>query len=806
MKRPLGTPCVLFIAGIVLAEFSGGPFTLFFFFALCFVLATLLWPSQRQVMLGASIVAGAAAALALQTRVIAPHDLRNVVGAEMRIATVRGKLVESPYQRFYEDRSRSMTKLECAELRFKNAEWQPVIGTVAVVTPGTAGDSLWHGQSVEVTGVLGQPPAALARGLFDYRSYLGRLGIHYTLRASSPKDWVVLGSTRPPFAVRFNVWAKKTLAYGLPAEDEALQLLWAMTLGWKTALSGETTEPFMRSGTLHIFAISGLHIAMIAALIAGVLRAIGLRRYYCAAIVIPVVWFYTYATGWQASAVRSAVMATVVFGSWILIRPPDLFNSLAGAALIILAFDPQQLFQAGFQLSFAVVFCLALFGSYFRFLEYPIASGDPLIPWDLRPWWQRQWLTGVKCVTGMALTAVAAWLASIPLTAFYFHLFSPVSVLANLVVVPMSGAALASNLASIFFGAWCPFATDILNNSAWFWMKAMLWFSEWTARWPGAALHVSAPGPFTTGLYYFVLIAWTARLFSRLKWRPWIWALIVMLGVASTVEAINKYYQSTLTVLPLSGGHTVFSDAPGIAADVLMDCGNEGAARIIVTPFLKARGVNQLPQLVLTHGDVDHVGGFETIIDVFEPRRILAPSVDFRSPFYRKSVRIAEERGRAIEQLAVGSTIGNWSVLYPGADDNLPRADDKALVLRGVIRGTRILLLPDVGPFAQKALIDRDAELRSEIVVSSVPDSGEPLTDPLLDRIQPRVIVMADAMYPPDARARPAVRERLARRGIPVFYASEVGAVTVEFSLRGALVRPARETEFQKPLILQLPE
>ena len=795
---------MLFIAGIVLAELSGGPFTLFCFFALCFVLAALLWPKQGQVMLGASIVAAGAAALTCQTRVIAANDLRNVIGGETRIATVRGKLVETPYQRFYEDRSRSMTKLECAELRFKNTDWQPVIGTVAIVTPGTPGEHLWHGQTVEVTGVLAQPPVALAPGLFDYQSYLRRLGIHYTLRAASAKDWIVLGSTQPPLAVRFNAWAKRTLAYGLPAEDEALHLLWAMTLGWKTALSGETTEPFMRSGTLHVFAISGLHIAMIAAIIAGILRAIGIRRPYCAAIVIPIVWFYTCATGWQASAVRSAVMATVVFGSWILIRPPDLFNSLAGAALIILVFDPQQLFQAGFQLSFAVVFCLALFGGYFRILEDPIASGDPLIPWEVRPWWQRQWLTGVKYVTGMAITAVAAWLASIPLNAYYFHLFSPVSVLANLVVVPMSGAALASNLASIFFGAWFPAATDILNNSAWFWMKAMLWFSEWTARWPGAALHVSAPGPFTTGLYYFVLVAWTARLFSRVQMRPWIWAMMAVLGVASAVEAINRYYKSTLTVLALSGGHTVFVDAPGTARDVLLDCGDQGAARITVKPFLQSHGIRQLSHLILTHGDVDHVGGFETIIDVFEPRKILTPAVDFRSPFYRKSLRLAEERGRAIGQLTGGSTIANWSVLYPSADDKLPRADDKALVLRGTIRGTRVLLLPDLGSAGQEALIERNIDLRSDIVVSSVPGNGEPLTDPLLDRIIPRAIVMADAMNPPDARARPRLRERLARRGIAVFYASEVGAVTVEFSAREAVVRPAREIEFRKPVPLRL--
>jgi competence protein ComEC len=790
MKRPLALPCVLFIGGILLAEFSGRSFQLFLGCGLLLVVAALVWPERRLVLLAAGILAGGAAALALKTHVVAPNDLRKVIGTEPCIVTLRGKLVETPYQRFYEDQSRSLTKLECAALRPDKGEWRQVVGTVAVVTPGAPGDKLWHGQLVEVTGVLAQPPPALAPGLFEYRAYLRRVGIHYALRASSEKDWRVLGSTEPPISVRFTQWAKRTLARGLPREDDALQLLWAMTLGWKTALSGETAEPFMRSGTLHVFAISGLHIAMIAAIIAGVLRAIRIPRPLCGLIVIPIIWFYTYATGWQASAVRSAVMATVVFGSWIFVRPPDLFNSLAGAALVILAYDPQQLFQAGFQLSFSVVFCLALFGNYFRKFQHAIASGDPLIPWDLRPWWERAWLQGACYAVGLAMTAVAAWLASIPLTAYYFHLFSPVSVLANLIVVPMSGAALASNIAALFFGDWFPWLTEILNNSAWFWMAAMLRVSEWTAGWPGAALHVMAPGPFSITLYYLVLIALTSGLFSRVELRRWIVASIVLLGAGATIEMTGQYSQTTLTVLPLSGGHAVFVDAPGTARDVLVDCGDERLAQLTVKPFLQARGVRELPQMVLTHGDADHVGGLATITEFFQPERIFTPAIKFRSPVYREMVRGARESGSEIVSLASGDKRADWSVLHPGADDNFPYADDKALVLRGTIAGIRVLLLPDTGPLAQKALLERGVDVRSDIVVASIAPAGEPLGDALLDRIEARIVVVADAVFPPDARARAPLRTRLSRRGLPILYTSEAGAITVEFKKDETAVVP----------------
>ena len=113
-----------------------------------------------------------------------------------------------------------------------------------------------------------------------------------------------------------------------------------MTLGWKTGLTGEVSEPFMRSGTMHIFAISGLHIAFIALMIVSVLRMFAVPRSVCGLLVIPLIWIYTGITGWQASAIRSTIMTTVIVAGWSINRPSDLINSLAAAALIILAYDP----------------------------------------------------------------------------------------------------------------------------------------------------------------------------------------------------------------------------------------------------------------------------------------------------------------------------------------------------------------------------------------------------------------------------------------------------------------------------------
>ena len=102
---------------------------------------------------------------------------------------------------------------------------------------------------------------------------------------------------------------------------------------------------------MHIFAISGLHIAFIATILVSLLKVVRVRRRISGIIVIPLLWFYIGATGWQPSAIRSAVMMTIIIAGWIFKRPSDLLNSLAAAALVILLWDPQALFSASFQLS-----------------------------------------------------------------------------------------------------------------------------------------------------------------------------------------------------------------------------------------------------------------------------------------------------------------------------------------------------------------------------------------------------------------------------------------------------------------------
>lgn len=798
MKQPLVIPTLLYVGGILAGDYLSLPLPWLVAATAVPGILALLSARLAPWCLGFLLFGAGWTHQVATTTVLSPRDLRVQFHAPA-IVTLRGRLVETPYQRMFErgevESWRTIAQVEASAIAPQGTAWQPAFGTVAVTTPGILPERFFGGREVEVTGVLSPPKPPPVPGGFDYPKYLRRQGIYFQLRADSTNEWRLAAppgpSDRPPLADRFGAAAQRILARGLPAVDEPLRLLWTMTLGWKTGLTAQVSEPFMRSGTMHIFAISGLHIALIAGVLVSVLRVLQVPRGVCGLVVVPLIWCYTGVTGWQASAIRSTVMMTIIIAGWSLRRPSDLLNSLAAAAFVILLWDPQQLFQASFQLSFFVVLALALFTGFFRRLTLGWLEPDPLLPAELRPRWQRWTLKPLQALAAGLATSLAAWIGSMPLIAYYFNFFTPVSLLANLVIVPLSGLALTSNVASLALGPLWPAIGELLNHSGWFWMWAMLRVSEWAAHLPGGCLNIAPPSALTFLLYYATVISVTAGWLARPRLRRWILPALALLAAAWLGLWFHARQVTTLTVVPLGGGSAIHCHDPGRSGDWLIDTGSASAAEFTLKPFLRSQGVNRLERLILSHGDARQLGGAEITAQLFPPRQILASPVRFRSPSYRKLAETYAKDARRWRTIQAGDRAGPWAVLHPAEADQFSLADDSAVVLRGEFGGTKILLLSDLGRSGQEALLNRKPDLHADIVVAGLPTAGEPLADGLLDAIQPVVIVVADSEYPATRRASPRLRERLARRGVPVVYTREAGAAQLVFRGRGCVLKTA---------------
>jgi competence protein ComEC len=788
-RHPLVPVALAYGAGVLCGWKFPLPLAVLFGVAVALVAATVLLANWRGWLLWPLLVSLGWTNVGLRSAVISPVDLRVIAKDVPELVTLRTRLTETPTLRVFErdekESWRSHALVEVEALR-RRGEWQPATGLLAVTTPGVLATNFFAGRAVELTGILRRPPTALAAGLFDYRAFLAWQGIYFQFQCADTNDWRLVADAsspaQPPVADRFRVWAQRTLARGLPVEDEELRLLWAMTLGWKTALTDEVAEPFMRSGTMHVFAISGLHIALIASILVAVLRAAQLPRSACGAVIVPLIWFYTAATGWQPSAIRSTIMMTVIIAGWSLRRPANLLNSLATSGFIILIWQPTQLFQASFQLSFFVVLAIALLLPPFEELRQRLLQTDPFLPDELRPRWQR-WLDGpVRFLTTNFATSLAAWLGSLPLIAYYFHLVTPVSLLANLVVVHLSGLALMCNLGALVTGDWLPVFTDAFNHAGWLFMRCMIGFSHWITTLPGAFFYVRSPTAFEFFAFYSaVFLAVTGWLWTPGKRRS-SWGILLVLAGIWSVGTFRARDEVRLSVLG-HGANAVFCDAPGSGRDLLVDCGSESAAGFVVKPFLRAQGVNTLQNLALSHGDQRRVGGFKLIANEFHPHltTFTSPSRS-RSPAYRDVLKQLEAAPALWKTVSATDHMAGWEVLHPAVTDKFDRADDNAFVLRAEFHGMRVLLLSELGAAGQRALLARGGDLHADIVVAGLPEQGEPLADELLTAIHPRVIVLTDADFPITKRAKPALVARLSRSGATVLRLTQTGSLTLRFA------------------------
>jgi len=268
LNRPLVAAVAAYGVGLLLAEVLHVPLgRLVWILAMASVLiGSFLFlakgPSGRRYLIWLLLAFAGWGNLAWRTENISPTDLRIVIGTEPVLVTLRGTLAETPKLKVTEhdgeEKWRSAARVRIRELQKSGAgDFQPVVGDILVTTPEVLNPDFFMGQPVEISGVMALPPVPVAEGLFNFRNYLETRGIFYQVKTDSTNDWKLLEPrlAKPPWTDRFLTWARGTLALGLPQEDEPLRLLWAMTLGWKTAFTGDIDEPFLRAGTMHMFAV-----------------------------------------------------------------------------------------------------------------------------------------------------------------------------------------------------------------------------------------------------------------------------------------------------------------------------------------------------------------------------------------------------------------------------------------------------------------------------------------------------------------------------------------------------------------------
>jgi ComEC/Rec2-related protein len=292
---------------------------------------------------------------------------------------------------------------------------------------------------------------------------------------------------------RFREYAARQLACGPGEGDVSVPFAQALILGDRSDLSENLRDAFAATGMLHVLAVSGLHVGIVAYVIMLLLQSIGVNRRAAVGLLIPMLAMYTTAVGWRASAVRAFVMSSILFGSLLFRRRADARSALALAAVVILALCPAQLGDPAFLLSFMAVIALLVVSPKL----------EAAAPWIKADPWQDDWsltsptlvvrtLSGVRKIAVGTLTAsLAVWLVTAPLTVRWFHLFSPIALAGNLLVIPLAFLILFTGLLSLLFGAVHPDAGSVFNYANAVFIRLLMAWVEKLKQVPGGFFRVA---------------------------------------------------------------------------------------------------------------------------------------------------------------------------------------------------------------------------------------------------------------------------------------------------------------------------
>jgi len=392
------------------------------------------------------------------------------------------------------------------KLVFPSAPGSRSLSGLATITDSTRDERL-HGRRIYYSVIRRLGPLPQRSGIYvvqgvleplpadgsSFNDYLANVGVRQRLIRAR-----VLTVVAPPGRfVRFCNAAdrrlQEILGCGLENQPAPRSLYRAMLLGEKAVLSPDQENAFMRSGTFHIFSISGLHVMIIAAALRMVLRWLHVPRRSAVLIALPVLWLYVQVTGGSSPATRAFLMIAFLLGSKVFRLPGNPLAALAASALMTLLLDPLQLFSTGFQMSYAVVTALVLMGVPLG--ERWLAHWKPfaLLPPSS---WRRQhhWFAaGGRYVIRALATGWTAFLASTPAGIGFFGLFSPSSLLANLLIIPLSNLIIYTGFLSLVIGLIGLTPVSALLNQA---AALVIVLTDWLLQ-----SGVNLPGSFFTAQY-----------------------------------------------------------------------------------------------------------------------------------------------------------------------------------------------------------------------------------------------------------------------------------------------------------------
>ena len=611
-------------------------------------------------------------------------------------------------------------------------------------------------------------------GAFDTRGWLKSQGFAAYGRFN---DYKIIGSSWIPertFA-NFRKWIESRFAdYLDPAETG---LLLGLLAGDRSGIPEALRSDFQRSGLVHVLAISGFHVVLLAGILMIFLKATGLPLRAVRIIAVALLFLYIPVTGGSPAVRRAVLMFSVPQIGALFQRPANTMNSLGVALILILLPEPGILWNPGFQLSVAAT--------------AGILIGSPLNPFANFPESLKKnklWNTLRAFAIDPTYVTLCATLATAPFLVHHFKTLSPMAWLGNIVVVPGISWGMQAGLFALISPI--DFLREHFCYAASFFLRLASLLTRLISDSSIASVTI---GPFSPAILLLIGFALTFIPAIRRNRIARIYC-VLCLTLFAGIFCYNSYAKAMhptwkLTTIDVGQGDSHLVEAPS-GRHFLVDAGDNSrqeSGKDIIVPFLHHIGVRELDALIITHPDKDHFGGAKSILKTFPVKELWASdcAIKERKPEWQQVIQEARKRNIPIRKIHRGilwkETYFEMQTIHP-RNDICVEANEGSITLRLKGLGHSAVLTGDLTVKGEKEIMKTDAYLKSDVLKLGHHGSKTSSSVLFLNAVNPSYALIPSGKNNRFRHPSKEVVQRLDSLNIPYINTAERGSISITFS------------------------
>ncbi len=734
-----------------------------------------------------------------------PQDMLALIQDRPRMVTLRGAIDSDPFVELPNWTFSSTCHLEPAttfdlktETLLTARGWRPAKAVIRVRISEPVQD-LKPGDRIELYGWLDRfgPPAN--PGQFDIRGHLARQNVHLWASVKSRLGIIMLAPVRHNYLGRlqysFRQRVFQALLADLPADSESRGLLQALILGYRRDIDSDTYMAFQKTGLLHIVSLSGMHMGVLVTLIWWIFRIAGLLKRGRAAACTFIIILFMLVVPPRSPTMRAAIICWIFCLSYFFQRRPNPFNTLCLAALVLLLLRPTQLYDVGWQLSFASVLGIVILAQPLHD-RVVVALADVSVPEPLTRLLHPLFVRVGRGILSLLCVGLGAWLGGAGILLYCFYRITPLACVWTVLVFPVLALILALGFIKIVLFFCIPWAGDSIG---WVLSMGVKWLILMVKGIDSLDSTSILIGHIALGWILFYYVSFFILRFVRIRRLRMKWILrsslllILLAGIGG--QRYRHQYRDDLLVTCLDVGHgqALVIQLPG-KRTLLLDTGSlyrRDIGRRVVIPFLEYQGIDRLDQVILSHNDIDHINGIPEVVTYCQTDRISVPIAFARAEQTGPALDVLRQwlKHNKLDVETLGEVVPTGSdvqirILWPtpACQGESLSDNNRSLVALIEFAGRSMIICSDIEQIAQERLLALYPGLDVDVLIAPHHGSLTTLAPGFLAKLRPEIIVCSCSRSQWQKK-----RVVQAKNAFDVLYTASHGAVTIRIDRTGKL-------------------